>query len=252
MDTILNIEKKYEKKFLLPMDWVLSDPIDYEHKFYKLMNFLKICDEKIENFELYPLFSEVSLHLANLQSIKNDFRSISINKKFESVDDEILLDELFFNKIDITNDTEIDELYKIVDFSLEKMMQYFAIMKAIWTLAYDSISINLLNTPDNIESGKGYFFSNIGNEKNIWYYEIPDKRTFKVDSKVQIKNIFNGKSKMKVQNLIKKLNFDNTLPIFEVECKTNLPLENTILPVFKRKVLSYIIQTKTIVYLKNK
>lgn len=252
MGDVIKILNKETDRFKLSLDWIISEPIDYEHKYYTLLNFLKFCDDKIEKFELYPLFSEISLHLANVQSIKNDLRYISLNKKFESLDDEILLTELVFNKIENISETETQELEKILDFSLEKFMQYFAIMKAIWTLAYDSISINLLNNPSKIEEGKGFFFSNIDGQKNLWYYEIPNKNTFKVDSKVLVENIFRGKSRMKVNNLIKKLNFDSELPIFEVDCKTELPLDNTILPVFKRKVLSYIIQTKTIVYLKNK
>ena len=70
--------------FKLKTDWIVSEPIDYEHKFYLLMDFIKYCDEKIDKFELYPLMTEISLHLASIQSIGNELKYITVDKKFKS------------------------------------------------------------------------------------------------------------------------------------------------------------------------
>ena len=100
--------------FKLSTDWIIQEPIDYEHKFYVLMDFIKFCDDKIDKFELYPLFSELSLHLANLQSISSEFKYIKLNKKFTSVDDEILIKELKYEKIPNLNDEQLLEFNKIL------------------------------------------------------------------------------------------------------------------------------------------
>ena len=95
MDNMIS-EKQIEKivrkntHFKLDTDWLLVEPIDYEHKYYVLMDFMKFCDTQIENFELYPLFSEISLHLANLQAITNESKYITIDKNFKTSDDEII------------------------------------------------------------------------------------------------------------------------------------------------------------------
>ncbi len=101
---------KKNNHFRLTTDWLLTEPIDYEHKYYMLMDFLKFCDDKIEKFELYPLFSEMSLHLANLQVMSSEFKYIVVNKKFEVIDDEILINELKFTPIPALNDDELEEL----------------------------------------------------------------------------------------------------------------------------------------------
>jgi hypothetical protein len=50
---------------------------------------------------------------------------------------------------------------------------------------------------------------------------------------------------------MKELGEDNDLPIFELMSSNDLPFENTLLPIYKRKILSYIVQKKTIVNLKK-
>ncbi len=104
---------KKNNHFRLTTDWLLTEPIDYEHKYYMLMDFLKFCDDKIEKFELYPLFSEMSLHLANLQVMSSEFKYIVVNKKFEVIDDEILINELKFTPIPALNDDELEEFVAV-------------------------------------------------------------------------------------------------------------------------------------------
>ena len=109
----MTIVSKKKNHFKLKTDWIVSEPIDYEHKFYLLMDFIKYCDEKIEKFELYPLMTEISLHLASIQSIGNELKYITVDKKFKSFDDEILLSELKFNTIPNFSESEFKEFNKI-------------------------------------------------------------------------------------------------------------------------------------------
>ena len=153
-------KRKYNKKkhFKLDTTWLVDGSPDFEYHYYKLMDFIKFADTQIDKFELYPLFSEMSLHLANLQSITSESKYITIDKKFKCVDDEILITELKFNPLPDMTDNEINEFDKILKFSGQKVFEYFNIVKALWTITYDSISSNLINREkfDTVE--KGYFF----------------------------------------------------------------------------------------------
>jgi hypothetical protein len=52
-----------------------------------------------------------------------------------------------------------------------------------------------------------------------------------------LNNVIEEKSKWKEIDFLKKL------PVFEVKCEQKLPLEETIIPLMKRKILSFIYQT---------
>ena len=64
--------------------------------------------------EVYPDFVEISLHLANLQSIVKENTLLLTNKKFESCDDEILVKELIPKKPRPLSKEEEDERITLI------------------------------------------------------------------------------------------------------------------------------------------
>ena len=237
--------------FKLSTDWIIQEPIDYEHKFYVLMDYIKYCDDKIDKFELYPLFSEMSLHLANLQSISNDFKYIKLSKKFTSVDDEILIKELKYESIPNLNDEQVIEFNKILKRAGLKFYEYFNIIKALWNITYDSVAISLKSTSENSYYSNGYFFFDYDGEKNIWRYELSNQVDKISESKFKVEPVYREKTKKRMSTILKSLNIHEFSTIFEIKISNNLPLENALIPIFKRKILSYIIQSNTIGFLKK-
>ena len=74
-------------------DWLFEKPIDQEHKEYKLLSYFQKMGEKLDNMELYPGFIELSLHLASIQTLIKDKKLIYTDKKFDTIDDELLVRE---------------------------------------------------------------------------------------------------------------------------------------------------------------
>ena len=60
--------RKKKLSFKLNPEWMLKAPLDFEYNKYTLLDYLQKCEKNYENFELYPDFVEISLHLANIQS----------------------------------------------------------------------------------------------------------------------------------------------------------------------------------------
>jgi hypothetical protein len=174
-----------------------------------------------------------------------------VNKKFEVIDDEILINELKFTPIPKLGDDELEELNKILKYAGPKFFEYFNVIKALWTLTYDSVSIKHTNEKKNQSLETGYFFTLNGNNKKIWKYTTGGIDMVKHDSKFAVKLLFDGESRKVIKTIMKELGEDNDLPIFELMSSNDLPFENTLLPIYKRKILSYIIQKKTIVNLKK-
>ena len=87
------MEKK-STKFILNSDWFLQRPIDMEHKEYILSSFLSKVEEALGRGEIYPYFTELSLHMASIGNYLKNGKYIVLKKEFSEIDDEIMLYDL--------------------------------------------------------------------------------------------------------------------------------------------------------------
>ena len=245
-DVQTNKVKKEKPFFKMGPEWIYTQPIDLEHKQYVLMDFLKHCDKKIDKFEVYPTYTELSIHLANLQSISGEFKTLYFEKKLFNVDDEILISDLKFKPVPIIDEKDYDEFTEIVKYSGQKVLDYFNMMKAVWNIVYDSISLKIIKNEKNIHELTGYFYSDFQTERKVWKYQIERKERITIDTKMNV--IF---LKQTEDNFVFDFDIEKKLPIFELKAVYDFPLESSILPAFKRKILNYIIQKNTIKNLKK-
>ena len=249
-DTIPHRAKKEKSLFRMSTDWLFEEPIDLEHKQYVLLDFLKYCDKKIEKFEVYPIYTELSIHLANLQSISSDFKSIYFEKKIENVDDEILISELKYKPINISNETDFNEINDIIKFSGIKILNYFNIIKAIWTIIYDSISVKPIQE-NNLFENIGYFYFDKNGKRQVWKYQIQVTPKLTIDSKMVTIKLKESDTEINVKDIIYEFDKNKKIPIFELKATYDFPMEASMVPAFKRKVLNYIIQKSVINNLKQ-
>lgn len=245
-------------KFLLNTDWVINEPIDFEHKKYVLFGFLKKIDNLLSQNKLYPTFIELSLHLASLQTLFKEDVLLYTDKTFKSFDDEILLRELKAKEIPVFSIEEKNELHKIIQFSTNKVLDYFNIYKSYWSLIYDSISISVKRNKKNLDLNCGFLLyqDKKTNEIYVWEYKIkkfvPDIEEYYNDLNL----IYKGdKKEFKLNDILEKnstfTSNIKSLPVFNVKTDSEYPLFETLLPVFKRKMISYILQTVKLSLLKN-
>jgi hypothetical protein len=210
------------------------------------MDFLKYCDKKIDKFEVYPTYTELSIHLANLQSISGEFKTLYFEKKLFNVDDEILISDLKFKPVPIIDEKDYDEFTEIVKYSGQKVLDYFNMMKAVWNIVYDSISLKIIKNEKNIHELTGYFYSDFQTGRKVWKYQIERKERITIDTKMNVILL-----KQTEDNFVFDFDIEKKLPIFELKAVYDFPLESSILPAFKRKILNYIIQKNTIKNLKK-
>ena len=237
--------------FKLDPEWIVKEPMDFEFNKYTLLDYLQKCDESFDKFELYPNFVELSLHLANIQSVSKEKTLLLTNKKFQSCDDEILVKELIPKKLGPLSEQDEDELDKTIKFSGPKLFDAFNIAKSIWNIAFESIELHLRKNKSNVFSKIGYiFFYKKQNETlYVWEYEIKNDKKDKSTSKTTLELISEGGIDQHTLAQILETNskwsntdFHKDLPIFEIKCSKNFPFEETMVPIIKRKVMSYIYQ----------
>jgi hypothetical protein len=243
--------RKKKILFKLNPEWMFKEPLDFEYNKYTLLDYLQKCEKGFDKMEVYPDFVELSLHLANLQSIVKENTLLLTNKKFESCDDEILVKELIAKKPRELSKEEENELSETIKFSGSKLFDAFNMAKAIWNIAYDSVDIQIKKNKAGLVSGSGYIFYYQKDTESlfVWEYQIKKPKTDNQNNKTYINLIYNGPvDELTMTNIIDTFSTWNTtdfyhnLPIFEMKCSQKLPMEQTIIPIMKRKVMAYVFQ----------
>ena len=137
---------------------MLKEPLDFEYNKYTLLNYIQKCEERLNKFEIYPDFVELSLHMANIQSLSNENILLLTNKKFNSCDDEIVLKDLYPKTPRELSDEEKNELNKTILYSNDKLFDTFNVAKSIWSIVFDSVDISIKKNKERLASGSGYVF----------------------------------------------------------------------------------------------
>lgn len=243
--------RQKKQPFKLNPEWMLKKPVDFEYNKYTLLDYLQKCERGFNNFEIYPDFVELSLHLANIQSLTKENRLLLTNKVFESCDDEILVKELVPKKPRQLSLSESTELEKTIKYSGNKLFDAFNLGKSIWNMAYDQMDLSLKRNRNNLASGRGYvfYYRKSSNEVYIWEYEIKKPDNDPYSNKTYVKLIFQGEpteetlsSVIETHSTWNQEEFYKDLPIFEIKCSNDYPLEQTFVPIMKRKIMAYIFQ----------
>jgi hypothetical protein len=243
--------RKKKMSFKLNPEWMLKEPLDFEYNKYTLLDYIQKCEKNFDNLEIYPDFVELSLHLANIQSLNKENTLLLTNKKFESCDDEIMLKDLYPKKPRELSQEEQQELVKTIQYSNAKLYDTFNMAKSVWSMAFDSVDISLKKNKGYLSTGMGYsfFYSKKENKVYVWEYQIKQSRKLPNTNKITIKLIYeNSPEDITLSSIIEtNSSFVNTkkynaLPVFEIQSRQDLPLEQTIVPIMKRKIISYIFQ----------
>ena len=243
--------RKKKISFKLNPEWMLKEPLDFEYNKYTLLDYIQKCEKGFDKLEIYPDFVEISLHLANLQSLVKENTLLLTNKKFESCDDEILVKELTPKKPRELTQEEEEELVKTLKFSNSRLFDAFNVAKSIWNLAYDNIDLYIKKNRKTIATGHGYvfYYNKIDTKLFVWEYEIKKTKGDNGNHKTYLTPIYDGSSEdLLVPDIIETFSTWNqteyfkSLPIFEIQSSQNFPMEQTLVPMIKRKITSYIFQ----------
>jgi hypothetical protein len=242
--------------FLLETDWLLKDPIDFEHKQYVLLSYFQKLNERFDKFEVYPSFIELSLHFANVRTMIAENRMLSTDKKFEYFDDELLVSDLKYSQIPELNSEEETQYKEILNYTAPKIYDYFNIAKSIWVIVNESVNISIKRNKNELYKKQGYFyfFNKKENTLYVWEYKLK-KRKGSQEYLNQSNLIYSGpKESLTLSEIINNFSkwnnpdLNNKYTIFEFLGGEEYPLEQTLLPIFKRRILTYINQSSTIKY----
>jgi hypothetical protein len=227
--------KKNKIEFIMGAEWLFKDVMDFEQKEYILLAYIQKIEKLFNDLKLYPTFTELSLHIANIQSLIKDDKMIILNKKINNFDYEITLEDLSYQDKPSLSEKEMEEYKKILNYSLIKFQDYFDIFKSLWTMVYDSIEVNLMSYKKSDSYKNFYYFYSKNGKLYLWRFDI---------NKTSTKQLCNGDEKL-IENFIPEKSKE---PVFRVTVDNyqDYPHEETLFPLIKRKVMSIITQSKNL------
>ena len=230
--------------------WITDGVIDSEHKEYFLMGYFQKLKKYLEDIKLYPMFIELSIHLGNIQTLITQNKMLLSKKKFLTYDDELVLSDLELVDPPKLSENEIEEFKKVLSNTQPKLFDYFNIVKAIWTLVFDSITIQVKRNINNLKSKSGFFYHKKDNEIFIWRYDIKKVKNSPNQSKTSVKLIYKGDGEdLTVIQLLSKFSItykekgEKKFPIFEMTSTQSFSMDETLVPITKRKIMSLIYQS---------
>jgi hypothetical protein len=166
-------KNKNKPGFIMDTDWLFQGILDAEQKEYILLSYFQKINQNLEELKIYPMFTDLSLHLGNIQTLLTKNQILYTNKNFYLNN----LEELTFKDLKLKNipqltSEEYEEYQKILRSSQSKLFDYFNIAKAVWSIAYDSIQIKVVKNFKNTSSPIGFFYF----EKDNQIYDILQNR----------------------------------------------------------------------------
>ena len=244
------MKQKNKNRFIMDTDWLFDGILDAEQKQYVLLDYFQKMNKHLERMEVYPMFIELSLQLGNIQTLLTQNKILYVDKKLSSNDDELVLSDLKVKDIPVLDDEEVIEYQKILKNSQPQLHDYFNFAKSIWSIVFDSIDIVVKKNKNNLNNKSGFFSYKTPDNLYIWMYTTRKIYKTKGQTKTSLKLIFKGQpDSLTIPEIISTFsktyekNNEMNYPIFEVFCNDVFPLEETLIPIFKRKILAYISQS---------
>ncbi len=225
--------------------WLTESLIDPEYKKYILLAYLKSVKENFDQKRLFPDLKEIRHHYdasMDLQDKKRNMRSLFPGK----VTDISLSDLKIGKKTETEDDMELLDV--ILDYAIPRFRYMVGIGSEIDERVSESIRISPVGlVPLHLDEGYILLYEQLVRETRIYRYRLTifesageqhrSVSTTYIDStKNSLANSFEN---IKLQ-LIRK---DRSIPnpaTYLVESGESYPLEETLLPIVKRKVVQYI------------
>lgn len=232
----------------LTVNWFIEGNIDFESKKYQLLAYLKHINACFHKNKLYPDLNDLIFHYNNLTSFKRDKAALrkTFPEKLNGADLQNL--RLLYAKI-VEDDAMMEQIEQIISYSLQKMNPAIQEGKEL----YEFIDSRLAVEPIGIVPlypYHGYMLLRNGSERNtrvyeyqVTIFEAKDEKYRGVNTSFVTsyeRSILFGAPEAIRADLIRS-NRDIPNPaVYHIESDIDFPLEQTLLPLAKRKLVRFI------------
>ncbi|MFA6261298.1 MAG: hypothetical protein WC760_07520 [Bacteroidia bacterium] len=228
-------------------NWFFSEIPDLEYKRYILLAYLKEIRHDFNETKLYPSLSDLVYHYRNLSSFQRNKETLFASFPSEISEVDWKNFHIEFRKT-IGNDELMNHLADVVNFSLPEIRKHIDEGKAI----YDFIEQEIEFAPVGIlplYKNDGYMLvrNDYKPEIRVYEYEVKlfenETDTFRAVHTQYLttykKSLANTPENIKIDITRNRKKLPNPAT-FEVSSTLNYPVEETIIPIAKRLLMTFI------------
>ena len=226
------------------IDWLEKGPLDLEYKQYKLLAYLKEVDQDWNQYLLYP-------HLTNVVEYNRLLNLISKNKSEieelfpkEMVGIDLETKKIIYEVKQQPNEKMGEDIQEIIEWGISRLDEYSQIGIIIYEDIAEDIIVERVGLESNVKD-EGYIIFN-GDTVNVYYFNIGriimdvDGGRFLFTKKVKEfkRKKFQTTNDIKLE-ILKEGTHLSVPEFYSVEGNRPYPLEETVLPMVKRKIMVY-------------
>lgn len=230
-------------------NWLTSDLVDAEYKRYILLAYLKKVEERFRENRLYPYYEELKNHYRNLRLLKDHKSSISESfpKELEGVD--LKNFRLKYKRL-VEDDQLMGEIDKILKETLPELEHSLEHGDTLRTHVLKAIKLRPVGVIP-IHRKEGYLLLSKDNEIRTYLYRMgniqdPDQSKHHLRLRTRFIRTTTGPVLPSFEAIKEQLIRDRpTMPnpaTFGLETELEVPRVETLLPVAKQVLASWIVK----------
>jgi len=227
--------------------WFAEGRIDFELKKYTLLAYLQEVTRYFNENKLYPQLADIIFHYNNIIAFRENKKYLQEHfpKKMTGIQMEKL--QLLYEQM-IGDDELMQELESIIHYSEGKMKNAIQNGTGIYEFVEDKIDIAPVGLIP-LDTHEGYFFLSSGDVKRTGVYHYRLSIFEKHDEKYRsIRTLFIDNWKRSItgtyehikSELIKRWKDLPNPAVYSIETNLNFPVDETILPIAKRRLVKFI------------
>ncbi|MBI3138717.1 MAG: hypothetical protein HYZ15_09045 [Sphingobacteriales bacterium] len=227
--------------------WFAEGRIDFELKKYTLLAYLQEVSSHFNESKLYPQLADIIFHYNNIVAFRENKKYLQEHfpKKLTGLQREKL--QLLYEQM-IGDDELMQELENIIHYSASRIKKAIRNGTEIYEFVEDKISIAPVGLVP-LDTQEGYFFLSNGNTRHTRVYHYRLSIFEKHDEKYRsIRTSFLDNWARSISSTYEQIKSElirnrRELPnpaVYSIETELNFPVEETLLPVAKRRLVKFI------------
>ena len=227
--------------------WFVEGYIDFELKKYTLLAYLQQINKYFNENKLYPQLSDLIFHYNNIVAFRENKKHLQEHfpKKLTGLQIEKL--QTLYEQM-IEDDELMQQLEEIINYSADEMKTTISNGAEIYEFVEDNMQISPIGIIP-LDVKEGYFFLSAGNSKDTRVYQYRLSFFEKHDEKYRtMKTSYVDIWQRSMAHTYENIKYDliktnNWLPnpaVYSIETELTFPIEETLLPIAKRRLVKYI------------
>lgn len=233
----------------LSKDWITEGLIDVEYKTYVLLAYLSEIKQEFNAQKLYPGFGDLVQQYQNVLAVKNGREQMkqSFPKALESAD----WDSLKLEYVEKIQDNDFfGVMDEIIEYSIPVMQFHLEEGKGLYQMVEEHIQISPVGLA-SLTNSQGYFFLCAPPKKMAKLYQYTLTKVHLADGNYRALHVSHVEDirlgytttfeSIKI-DLIRSSKSNATPATYLIESGLNVPVEESLLPVAKRRLVEHLVK----------